>query len=124
VGSEDINEVNCKKGTVKPVSCDLPREQSNLSHVTFQGNSEIWSHKTVFFLSSNTGLINMKCIVTEIKIEVKEYKLLLKQNFVFITFDYISHTCTSTYFEIRKLLHNNKTYWHKIILKKKDLIIM
>jgi hypothetical protein len=35
--------------TVKPVLCDLPREHwnmSNLSYVTFQGNIEIWSHKT------------------------------------------------------------------------------
>jgi hypothetical protein len=43
--------------------------QSNLSYVTFQGNSEIWSHKT--------GFIDMKCAVREIKIKVSQYKLLL-----------------------------------------------
>jgi hypothetical protein len=44
-------------------------------------------------------------------------QVLYKFTSVFITFDYISHT--GTYFEIRKLLHNNKTYWQKMILKKR-----
>ena len=35
--------------------------KSNLSYVTFQGNSEMWSHKTRWLL--NTGLIDMKCTV-------------------------------------------------------------
>jgi hypothetical protein len=53
--------------------------QSNLSYVTFQGNSEIWSHKTGGRLIQVSLIKKIKCSVKGNKNKVTLYKLFLNR---------------------------------------------
>ena len=62
-----------------------------MSYLTFQGNSEIWSHKTggLFDMSYGVKCHLMNALWREIKIKATQYKLLVNRGGHYSSFDCI-----------------------------------